>query len=290
LLYYFIRDYRYCYFNYEINEILKETINNLREENIIVDNYISLLNNNFKYVFNNSFTNSMNRQLNELIELVYEQKEALKAEIDYCFTLEPEEVLNEINNKINNTLESLNEYNSKYYDGFSISNDFTNYLNNYGNNVIQPLYIKLIELIDDSTKNIILNNINKNSKIFIENLNTNAFNELSNKTYSLTKEIYEKIKNAINIYGIKEYNNNLNTEIININLRNIRRLNGEMTDEDQEKEKEKNINIDRGVSEIFKKLLEYSENLIIFVNGFEEFNNFKNNIINALNSLDDSFP
>ena len=274
-------------FNYEINNALKEIINDLKDKDQFTDFYISLLNDNFKNIFIDSYKNSMNKQLNELLENINEQKEVLKSEIDNCFTLEPEEVLNEINNKINNTLESLNEYNSKYYDGFSISNDFTNYLNNYGNNVIQPLYIKLIELIDDSTKNIILNNINKNSKIFIENLNTNAFNELSNKTYSLTKEIYEKIKNSINIYGIKEYNNNLNNEIININLRNIRRLNGEMTDEDQEKEK--NINIDRGVSEIFKKLLEYSENLIIFVNGFEEFNKFKNNIINALNSLDDSF-
>ena len=274
-------------FNYQINKILEDTVNNLRDKNQIVDNYMSLLNDNFKYVFTNNYTNTMDNNLNELKKNIYEQKEKLKVEIDDYFTLEPEEILNEINNKINITLESVDEYNNKYYDGFTISMDFNNYLNNYGNNKILPLYEKLISLIDESTRYIILNNIDKNSIVYEENLNLNKFNELSDKTDSLTKEISENITNFIKIYGIEEYKNNLNNEINNISLRNIRRLNGEMTKKDIEEEK--NNEIDKSIGEIFNKLLGYSKNLTIFMDSFEQFNNFENIISDDLHNLNESF-
>ena len=142
-------------FKYEINEILKEKLDDMREDNIIKNHYINLLNENFKNRFINSYIKSMNNQLEELLDIVYEQKELLKIQLDYCFTLDPEEVLNIIKNKINITLESVNDYNNNYLDGFIISTNFTNYLTNYGKEIIKPLYEQLIDLIDESTRNII---------------------------------------------------------------------------------------------------------------------------------------
>lgn len=269
-------------FDYDINELLIQVILNLNEDPQINDNYISLLNDNFKGLFINSYTNSMNKQLKELLGLVNEQKVVLKAEIDYCFTLEPEEVLNEINDKFNITLESVNEYNDNYYDGFIISEDFYNYLSNYGNNIIQPLYGDLINLLDESTRNLILTNIDKNIKIFEDNFNIDGFNDFSNEVLTLSKEIFEKIGESVNIYGIENYKDNLNKEILDSGLRNRRRLN----DDIDEKSDKKN---DEGISTIFNKLLGYSENLTILMNDHDEFHNFKNNISDNLNNLEESF-
>ena len=266
-------------FKEEINEVLKEKLDDMREDILIKKHYINLLNENFKNNFINSYTKSMNKQLEELLEIVHEQKEQLIIEMDCCFTLEPEEVLNDIKNKLNITLESVNEYNNNYLDGFIISANFTKYLISYGNEIIKPLYEPLIDLIDESTRNIILNNIDENIKTYENNMNVDEFNELSNKTYFLAKNIYENIKTFINIYGIEGYNDNLDNEIRKIELRrNIRILN-DIED----------IRYDKGVSEVFSKLLENSEKITILLNSFEEFNTFNTNITDDFINLDKSF-
>ena len=274
-------------FNNEINEILYQKLNDMRENDIIDNNYKNLLNTNFKYKFINAYTISMNNQLKELLEIISAQKVQLQAELDQYFTLEPEEVLNDINNNLNITTKSIDEY---FNNTFNISENFSNYLNNYGNVIIKPSYEKIINLLDESTRIIILNTLDNNTKMYEQNLNADEFNDLSNMTYLLTKEIYDKIKININKYGIKEYNNNLENEIQNLTLveiKNIRRLNGETTEEDnQEENKEK---IDKGVAEVFQKLLEYSGGLKKFLDGFEELNNFKNNICENFEKLEQSF-
>jgi len=221
----------------------------------------------------------MNRQLNELIELIKDEKKQLEVELDYCFTLDPEEVLNEINYKGNLTSNTINEF---YENEFNISSDFQNYLNNYGNEAIQPVYENIINLIDQSTKEIVLSEINSNIHYYEKNLNINEFKEISNYTYLESSEIFNKMKRSIDIYGIEDFYDNLENEIKNIEMTNLRRLNGEPTKDIQDI-------INTNIEDTFKKLLGYSENTKLLINSSEVFAQFKKNISENLDNLEKSF-
>ena len=84
-----------------------------------------------------------------------------------------------------------------------ISENFQNYSNNYGNEIIKPIYANLTNIIDESSKDIIVSNINKNIKNYEDKLNIIQFNDLSNNKYLLTKEIFEKIKKIYRYLWIK---------------------------------------------------------------------------------------
>ena len=85
----------------KVLDIILSRLNDMRDNNEISNYYTNLLKDSFKSKFITSYTNIMNDELEELIELINDQKEQLKVEIDYCFTLDPEDVLNDINNKLN---------------------------------------------------------------------------------------------------------------------------------------------------------------------------------------------
>ena len=264
-------------FNIKISEEISSQLNEMKEENEIGNYYTNLLEDNFKRKFITSYSDTMNNNLYELIELINYQKEMLKVEIDNCFTLEPEEVLNDINNKLNITLNSINDY---YNNKFNISEDFKDYLNNYGNDIIKPYYTQLINFIDESTKDIIINNINKHIKDYEDKLNIEEFNNGTNDIFLSTKEIFEKIKNFINIYGLNDkYYDNLDKEIKQIELR---RAEETITDENN---KQTNKNIPQMLSELRNN----SENAAIFINSFEGFNNFDNYLSEDFTNLDISF-
>jgi hypothetical protein len=71
------------------------------------------------------------------------QREFVKTKFDDVFSIDPDEVLNEINIKLNNTQNAIKEYNN-YFNTFEINQDLFNYIENYGNNNIKPLYENFI--------------------------------------------------------------------------------------------------------------------------------------------------
>ena len=76
---------------------------------------------------------------------VEELRESLKVNIDDIFSLNPDEVLNDINNKMNNTLSSIYKYNN-HFDTFKISENLVTFLNYYGSTNIQSKFSRILNI------------------------------------------------------------------------------------------------------------------------------------------------
>ena len=238
-------------FNELINKKIEENMN-LVQGNIEKD-YISILNQYFKEQLITPYSNITNLKTNEMIETIRNEREMLKSKIDNLFTIEPDDVLNDINLKINNTIYSIEEYNS-HLNTFTISEDLINYLNSYGETTIKLIYESLFNLLNNQTKNTILN-IEENYKNYEQYLNLRDYIEQSNKIYLIFETNYiDKIKENINSYGINNYPEHLENEIDRHNERNRRRLSRLLSDEEIEIINNEKI-ADKILDDIFKILL-----------------------------------
>ena len=190
-------------FNEIINEKIKQNMNLVQEG--IENDYISTLNKYFKEQLITSYSNVMNSKTNEMIRVIKNQRESLKAQLDDLFVIEPDTVLNDINTKMNNTLNSIEKFNN-HFNTFKISNGLIDYLNYYGETQIQPFYKSLIDILDEATKDAIILNIEENCHNYEEYFNLREFILNSNNSYLAFKTNYiEGMKENINSYGRNDF-------------------------------------------------------------------------------------
>lgn len=104
--------------------------------------------------------NRLNRLNSQYIN---EYRNILIIETDELFTLEPENILEEINIQINKTLESNSEYISQI-GKFKMPDELMEYLNNFGTNIINPIFNDFKKEIDKLSNDQILANFEKNAK------------------------------------------------------------------------------------------------------------------------------
>ena len=252
--------------------------------------YKYLLNENFKKKLINSYSKVMDEQTKDMIETVENLKQQVKSIFDDLFSIDIDKVLNETNYKMNVTLDSINEYNN-YFNSFKIPEEFIKFLNSYGKSTIEPTYKGLENLLNKETKNLTIQFLDKNSEEYEKIYNTDKFYEEMNKTYkSIKEENIDIILNEIQSYGSteNEYKDNLQNEIDKIERRNLRRLNGEGTEEDISEEYKEKV-ADKSIDENFHKLLNSSENTISFINSFEYFYKFEENLEKYLTKLNISY-
>ena len=272
-------------FNESIIESIENNLNEVSSE--LEKDFISLLNEQFKKKFLNSYTIVMNQQTNDMIQTVNELKQTIRSMINDLFTLDIEKVLDETNIKMNNTIDSIKEYND-YFNSFKIPEELINFLNTYGDNVIQRAYDGIETYINKLTKNITLTNLEKNSKNFENTLKPDEFLAMKNNVYSLIKdENIDNIIKTIDSYGRADYPDNLQNEINKIESRR-RRLKVRQTEEDIKEEYNEKV-ADKSIDENFQKLLNASENAINFVKTFEYFEKFDDMIQNYLKKLKISY-
>ena len=252
--------------------------------------YKYLLNENFKKKLINSYSKVMDEQTKDMIETVENLKQQVKSIFDDLFSIDIDKVLNETNYKMNVTLDSINEYNN-YFISFKIPEELIKFLNSYGKSTIEPTYKGLENLLNKETKNLTIQFLDKNSEEYEKIYNTDKFYEEMNKTYkSIKEENIDIILNEIQSYGSteNEYKDNLQNEIDKIERRNLRRLNGEGTEEDISEEYKEKV-ADKSIDENFHKLLNSSENTISFINSFEYFYKFEENLEKYLTKLNISY-
>ena len=159
------------------------------------------------------------------------------------------------------------------------------------------------------TKNEMLTHLEKNIKIFKDELDLSEFVDTRNNIYTEIKNNnIDEIKNAINSYGKEEYPNILYKEILKLQDRRVRRLNGEVALIDIYEEKKEEIkedlkedikeNIKEDIKEIIKedsisqilnKLLNKSENIIHYIKTFESFDKFNEIIDKNIKKLNISY-
>ena len=234
------------------------------------NNFISLLNEEFKTKFIDSYIQVMNKQTDDMIQTVNELKQTIKSLIDDLFSPDIEEILNKTNNKMNETLNSINEYYT-HFNSFKIPDQLINFLESYGDNILQRAYDGIETFINKETKNLTLTHLEKYSKNFEESLNSENIIKIKNDTYDLIKNNYiENILENINGYGIQEYPNNLNREIDRIDSRTLRRLNGEQNEEDSYEEYHERV-ADASIDENFHGLLNQSQNTLKEIQTNENF-------------------
>ena len=190
-----------------------------------------------KEPFIESYKNVMNLKSYEMIRFANEQKEDIRQNIFNKLTIDSEDILNQINEKLNKTEESINAY-ENHFKTFKINNEIIQFLNDYGKNSVQPLYLSIINLINNAKTNnkiSILNDLDLESEKYVKKFNITEFIDLSEKTVSYFKNYIENITEEINIYNPDNYKENLEKEKFKYEMQNIRRLEGNETEEDIQK-------------------------------------------------------
>ena len=262
-------------------EILDNLID-LRED--FNNTYLNLMNEFFKDKLITSYTKTMNKETKEMVSNVEDLRESLKVKIDDLFSLDPDEVLSDINNKMDNTLNSIDEYN-KHFETFKISEYLENFLNYYGTLNVEPKFNRLIDIMNQATKNGILENMDKNSEDYLNYYDSNEFIEKTNNIHSnIQKNYIENLNKSIINYGIDEYPINLENEILRqteIHNKATRRLLGEEEMDNFNKEKI----ADKAIDDTFKKILTSSLNAKTFIFSLEKFDDFDKALNENLNKL-----
>jgi hypothetical protein len=247
------------------------------------NDYLNLMNKFFKDKLITSYTKTLNKETKEMVEAVEDLRESLKVKIDDLFSLDPDEVLSDINNKMDNTLNSIDKYN-KHCD-IEISTNLENFLNNYGTLNVKPKFNRLLNIMNEVTKNGILDTIEQNSENYLNYYDANEFIEKTNNIHLNIKQNYiENLNNSINNYGIEEYPNNLENEILRqteIHQKKTRRMLSEEEIDNLNKEKI----ADKAIDETFKKILASSLNAKTFIYSLEKFDDFDKLLDENINKL-----
>ena len=246
--------------------------------------YLNLMDEYFKDKLITIYTQTINKETKNLVLSVEELRESLKVNIDDIFSLNPDEVLNDINNKMNNTLSSIYKYNN-HFDTFKISENLVTFLNYYGSTNIQSKFSRILNIFNEATKNGIGDAIENNADDF---KNYFDFEEFIKKTDNIRQKIdqnyFDNLNNSIYNYGIEQYPNKLEDEITRqaeLHNKNKRRnLNQEEID---------NINkekiADKAIDETFKRILSSSLNAKTFIYSLNHFGDFDTIIDKNINKL-----
>ena len=265
-------------FSSKILSKIKESLFNMEEKirKICQDTFIQFL----KDPFIESYTKVMNKKTYEMLRFANDQKELIRRNLFNKFTIDSDQVLNEVNEKLNLTIDSINKY-KEHLDTFKIDNEIIQFLNEYGQKNIHPLFSNIINMVNEAkknSKNHILEKLEKKSKKFEELYKEEEFIELSNNIYSFFKDNYEKnLTECINKYDPINYKDNLENEKNIYEKRNLRFLAGNETQEDMKNRFNEKI-ADISIDNTFKEILEKSETTRNYLNNLKEFNIFDDNI------------
>ena len=265
------------YFDKKILNMIEGNLQSISDE--LEQIYYNFINKYLKEELTKSYSKIMNEKSDDMIKFVNSEKEKLRIKIYDILTINPDKELNEINQKKNITENSIEKYKFHFDNSLKISEDLNNYLTNYASSNIENLFENLIDIIHSATKYEVLNNLEKNAKIYQDTFNVNDFYINSNNTLSNFKNNFiEKINQSLINYGTDNYIENLDNEIYKYEelYRNIRSL----TEEDiKEKIADKQLDGTLG------KLLNISNSTISFLNSLKEFIDFDNIIENNITQL-----
>ena len=242
------------------------------------------MNEYFKEKLITSYTQTMNKQTKEMASTVEDSRESLKINIDDLFSLDPDEVLNDINNKNNNTLSAIKKYND-YFDTFKISENLGNFLNYFGILNVQPKFTRLIDLYNEATNDGILNAIVQNSDDYLNYYNTEEFIKKTNNILTDIKKNYiENLNKGISDYGIEDYPDNLENEISNQNNLHTPDVLRLLSEEELDNINKQKI-ADKAIDDTFKKILTSSLNAKKFIFSLEKFDDFDKIIEENINKV-----
>ena len=247
--------------------------------------YQEVLEEYLKEKFINSFTDILEKESKEMIDVFNQEKNNLTQRLDYLFSSKEDKDLNEINKDINNTVMSIKDYKT-YSSYFSFSYNLRNYYKNFSNEKLLPIFQKFNSDLNENFKKSMKDSIN-NKSLEIERLNSSNFIDKRDYVHQyLIENYFNEIYYGLIDYGITEedYRNNL-SKTIEQNKDNFRRRLVDFNNEEEILEESKRIlnlkDVKQTFDELTSKFWIISNDLRTSIfNDFEEvIKNYKNNLI-----------
>ena len=193
--------------------------------NYFENEYSILMNKNIKNTFIEQYKKILNEENNKMKEFIQENKNIINYNLNNLTICKTDNIILKIRDKSKDILSVIKKYNL-HFNSFFISDEISIFLNNFIKINIVPYYQGLKNIIDFSSKDIIINNLNENIKTFKSNYIYDTFNLKSYNIREKFKNIYfEKIANYLkHSYGVLDakYSEILEKEIIEID--NLRKL------------------------------------------------------------------
>ena len=152
-----------------------------------------------KNIFKYSHNNLM------IFSFINENKILIKSKLDTIKVFKTDFILIDIEEKINNTFNSINDYNL-YFNSFQIPEETKLLLYNYSKKNILPHYEEIKNILDEYTKDIVIQNLDININNFKKDYSLNNFEITSNNISSYLKNTYFNIINKyLKSYGAIDY-------------------------------------------------------------------------------------
>ena len=265
-------------FEQNIKTIIGQTLDGRR--NIFENEYINLMNSIIKGPFIEQYTNTINKEANNLNYEVEKIKEGGREELNKIFTLNADTVLTDIETKLNETLKAVKLYNNQF-DTFKISDEIQIYLDNFGKDIIYPYFENIKNILDDVTKELIMSNLEKNSEEFEKEYSLEIFENKANEINLNLTSHFNEMNTSLKNYASteEEYESNLKKE--RANYQRIRIL--EETDDEKIKYRQQaaDYKLDQTLQELknsSKSIKEFIESLNLFTNFEEKVNKYINTI------------
>ena len=265
-------------FEQNIKTIIGQTLDGRR--NIFENEYINLMNSIIKGPFIEQYTNTINKEANNLNYEVEKIKERGREELNKIFTLNADTVLTDIETKLNETLKAVKLYNNQF-DTFKISDEIQIYLDNFGKDIIYPYFENIKSILDDVTKELIMSNLEKNSEEFEKEYSLEIFENKANEINLNLTSHFNEMNTSLKNYASteEEYESNLKKE--RANYQRIRIL--EETDDEKIKYRQQaaDYKLDQTLQELknsSKSIKEFIESLNLFTNFEEKVNKYINTI------------
>ena len=104
----------------------------------------------------------LDEKTESILRRINSEREYLKKQLDDILSIDPDDVLNEINTKLNSTTEALNDYNTNF-EQYNLPSEIKDYLYSFGEKEIHPFSEEFGLLIDNLYKDIIILNLDKNA-------------------------------------------------------------------------------------------------------------------------------
>ena len=261
----------------------KKIIYDLLDDSIEIfeNEYYNLINNYIIKQFKEQFINLLNEESNNMLACIEEKKNLLNITIAPLNIIKIDYVLSDIENVLNNITNAINDYNTHFHS-FKISEEIPQLLNNYCKDKILPFYDEIKFILDYSTKDIVILNLDKNVKNFKNSYIINNFEStsksISNNLYSYFNRMDNYLKYS---YGAIDtiYLKNLDMEMEN--YQSIRRL-------DEIKNIKQKI-ADKKLDETFNLIKNSSFSIIEFITNLNQFSNFEEKIKKYINKINEQY-
>ena len=244
------------------DSIVKMINNNLNiVKNDIEATYFDSLNSNLNKKFISIYNETLNKETENIMDLINRIKEDQFSEVGNLFTLEQENILEEINDNINKTLKSIFEYDSL---SFSPPDELIDFFNNFTEEKIKPIYDEFKDNIDKFSNNLVISHFKNSTKNYEASFNLDKIMNYSEESSSVFRDKY--------IDNISLYLNHYQVDYPDI------------YEEEISKEKEYVINY-KPLEDTLQKLLTNFENTKIYIETLKEFNDYDKIMKNNINNL-----